>query len=127
MTYKTAQIAKLIGVHPNTIRFYEEMGLRKRSASPLILLRKAVHWTKILYLAAETRLPGYYASLWMYCVIGNETLIIKCEDRCSELLSLGGILEDFRKSGFSSMGITITTIYIAKGLEFDEIVILFKL
>lgn len=27
MTYKTAQIAKLIGVHPNTIRFYEEMGL----------------------------------------------------------------------------------------------------
>lgn len=27
MTYKTAQIAKLIGVHPNTIRFYEEMEL----------------------------------------------------------------------------------------------------
>lgn len=27
MTYKTAQIAKLIGVHPNTIRFYEEMKL----------------------------------------------------------------------------------------------------
>ncbi len=27
MTYKTAQIAKLIGVHPNTVRFYEEMGL----------------------------------------------------------------------------------------------------
>lgn len=27
MTYKTAQIAKLIGVHPNTIRFYEDMGL----------------------------------------------------------------------------------------------------
>ncbi len=27
MTYKTSQIAKLIGVHPNTIRFYEEMGL----------------------------------------------------------------------------------------------------
>lgn len=27
MTYKTAQIAKLIGVHPNTIRFYEEMRL----------------------------------------------------------------------------------------------------
>lgn len=26
MTYKTAQIAKLIGVHPNTIRFYEDMG-----------------------------------------------------------------------------------------------------
>lgn len=26
-TYKTAQIAKLIGVHPNTIRFYEDMGL----------------------------------------------------------------------------------------------------
>lgn len=26
-TYKTAQIAKLIGVHPNTIRFYEEMKL----------------------------------------------------------------------------------------------------
>jgi methylated-DNA-protein-cysteine methyltransferase-like protein len=25
--YKTAQIAKLIGVHPNTIRFYEEMQL----------------------------------------------------------------------------------------------------
>lgn len=27
MTYKTAQIAKLAGVHPNTIRFYEEMKL----------------------------------------------------------------------------------------------------
>ncbi|HCF71064.1 MAG TPA: hypothetical protein DER33_05660 [Syntrophomonas sp.] len=27
MIYKTAQIAKLIGVHPNTIRFYEEMEL----------------------------------------------------------------------------------------------------
>lgn len=27
LTYKTAQIAKLIGVHPNTIRFYEEMKL----------------------------------------------------------------------------------------------------
>lgn len=27
MTYKTAQIAKLIGVHPNTVRFYEEMEL----------------------------------------------------------------------------------------------------
>lgn len=27
MSYKTAQIAKMIGVHPNTIRFYEEMGL----------------------------------------------------------------------------------------------------
>lgn len=27
MTYKTAQIAALIGVHPNTIRFYEEMKL----------------------------------------------------------------------------------------------------
>lgn len=27
MVYKTAQVAKLIGVHPNTIRFYEEMGL----------------------------------------------------------------------------------------------------
>ena len=27
MTYKTAQIAKLVGVHPNTIRFYEEMEL----------------------------------------------------------------------------------------------------
>lgn len=27
MTYKTAQIAKLIGVHPNTIRFYEQMSL----------------------------------------------------------------------------------------------------
>lgn len=26
-TYKTSQIAKLIGVHPNTIRFYEEMKL----------------------------------------------------------------------------------------------------
>lgn len=26
-TYKTAQIAELIGVHPNTIRFYEEMML----------------------------------------------------------------------------------------------------
>lgn len=26
-TYKTAQIAKLIGVHPNTIRFYEDMKL----------------------------------------------------------------------------------------------------
>lgn len=26
-TYKTAQIAKLIGVHPNTIRFYEQMKL----------------------------------------------------------------------------------------------------
>jgi len=26
-TYKTAQIAKMIGVHPNTIRFYEEMRL----------------------------------------------------------------------------------------------------
>ncbi|TYQ18092.1 UNVERIFIED_CONTAM: DNA-binding transcriptional MerR regulator [Acetivibrio alkalicellulosi] len=27
MIYKTAEIAKLIGVHPNTVRFYEEMGL----------------------------------------------------------------------------------------------------
>ena len=27
MGYRTAQVAKLIGVHPNTIRFYEEMGL----------------------------------------------------------------------------------------------------
>jgi len=27
MFYRTAQIAKLIGVHPNTIRFYEEMEL----------------------------------------------------------------------------------------------------
>jgi len=27
MTYQTAQIAKLIGVHPNTIRFYEGMKL----------------------------------------------------------------------------------------------------
>lgn len=27
MLYKTAQIAELIGVHPNTIRFYEEMEL----------------------------------------------------------------------------------------------------
>lgn len=27
MIYKTAQIAKIIGVHPNTIRFYEEMAL----------------------------------------------------------------------------------------------------
>lgn len=27
MPYRTAQIAKLIGVHPNTIRFYEEMEL----------------------------------------------------------------------------------------------------
>jgi DNA-binding transcriptional MerR regulator len=27
MTYRTAQVAKIIGVHPNTIRFYEEMGL----------------------------------------------------------------------------------------------------
>lgn len=26
-TYKTAQIAKIIGVHPNTIRFYEAMQL----------------------------------------------------------------------------------------------------
>lgn len=26
-TYRTAQVAKLIGVHPNTIRFYEEMKL----------------------------------------------------------------------------------------------------
>ncbi len=26
-TYKTAQIARLVGVHPNTIRFYEEMKL----------------------------------------------------------------------------------------------------
>ena len=26
-TYKTAQIAELVGVHPNTIRFYEEMKL----------------------------------------------------------------------------------------------------
>jgi DNA-binding transcriptional MerR regulator len=26
-TYKTAQIAEIIGVHPNTIRFYEQMGL----------------------------------------------------------------------------------------------------
>lgn len=29
-TYKTAQIAELIGVHPNTIRFYEEMKLLPR-------------------------------------------------------------------------------------------------
>jgi len=27
MIYKTAEIAKLVGVHPNTIRFYEEMKL----------------------------------------------------------------------------------------------------
>lgn len=27
MTYQTSQIARLIGVHPNTIRFYEEMKL----------------------------------------------------------------------------------------------------
>ncbi len=27
MSYRTAQVAKIIGVHPNTIRFYEEMGL----------------------------------------------------------------------------------------------------
>lgn len=26
-TYKTAQIAAMVGVHPNTVRFYEEMGL----------------------------------------------------------------------------------------------------
>ena len=26
-TYKTSEIAKLIGVHPNTVRFYEELGL----------------------------------------------------------------------------------------------------
>ncbi|HEX3076701.1 MAG TPA: MerR family transcriptional regulator [Lachnospiraceae bacterium] len=30
MSYRTSQIAKLIGVHPNTIRFYEEMGLLPR-------------------------------------------------------------------------------------------------
>lgn len=27
MTYTTAQIARMVGVHPNTVRFYEEMGL----------------------------------------------------------------------------------------------------
>ena len=27
MSYRTAQVANIIGVHPNTIRFYEEMGL----------------------------------------------------------------------------------------------------
>ena len=30
MTYRTSQIAKQIGVHPNTIRFYEEVGLLPR-------------------------------------------------------------------------------------------------
>lgn len=30
LTFSTAQIAKLAGVHPNTVRFYEEMGLLPR-------------------------------------------------------------------------------------------------
>lgn len=56
-TYKTSQIAELIGVHPNTIRFYEEMKLlpavprtengyrvfNDAHLRQLTLLRKAFH------------------------------------------------------------------------------------
>jgi len=26
-TYKTSEVAKIIGIHPNTVRLYEELGL----------------------------------------------------------------------------------------------------
>ena len=30
-TYKTSEVAKMIGIHPNTVRFYEEWGLIPRA------------------------------------------------------------------------------------------------
>ena len=30
-TYRTAQVAKMIGIHPNTVRLYEELGLVPRA------------------------------------------------------------------------------------------------
>ena len=29
-TYQTAQVAQMIGIHPNTVRLYEELGLISR-------------------------------------------------------------------------------------------------
>ena len=29
-TYRTAQVAQIIGIHPNTVRLYEELGLISR-------------------------------------------------------------------------------------------------
>ena len=29
-TYRTAQVAQMIGIHPNTVRLYEELGLISR-------------------------------------------------------------------------------------------------
>ncbi len=89
---------------------------------------------------------------------GSEPEIIKCDDLVSELSVIDGMLEEFKKSGFETVGIicrssrqaeefyrelkkkhevalldfnsskfangiTITTIYMAKGLEFDEVII----
>lgn len=89
---------------------------------------------------------------------GNEPEIIKCNDGISELSVINSILEESKKSSFSTIGIicrsscqaeefyreltkkheiglldansskfengiTITTIYMAKGLEFDEVII----
>lgn len=91
---------------------------------------------------------------------GKEPEIIQCNDRVSELSVIDGMLEEFKKSGFATIGIIcrssrqaeeiyrelekkhevalldsssskfangiiITTIYMAKGLEFDEVIIPF--
>ncbi len=89
---------------------------------------------------------------------GTEPRIIRCEDRLAEISKLHSILEEFKKSGYRTLGIicrsdskvkelyrelkktheinrldlnsskfadgiTITSIHMAKGLEFDEAVI----
>jgi len=89
---------------------------------------------------------------------GDEPEVIKCENRISELSTIDGILEKFKKSNYSTVGIicklmlqaeeffkelsklhevvlldinssvfkngiTITTIHMAKGLEFDEVIL----
>lgn len=91
---------------------------------------------------------------------GEEPQILKCEDRLSELSQINSILEDFKTSSHSSIGIicrsncqaeelyrelsqkheislldfnsskftngiTITAIHMAKGLEFDAVIIPF--
>lgn len=48
--YRTSEVAKMMGIHPNTVRFYEEWGLINHSILQELILfpmvrKKQIHFT----------------------------------------------------------------------------------
>ncbi len=51
ITYKTAEVAAIIGIHPNTVRLYEKMKLIPKAGTPVKWLSR---FYRLSYMAMQT-------------------------------------------------------------------------